>query len=373
MERKSKKIKILFTIPNFDTAGTGNVLLNIAEALDPELFETEIMCLHDRGYLFDRVRSSGIPYHIYPYYHSMSNRVQGLKQVFKTAGAFRKTGADIIHSFNYGSDYSEGLAARLSGTKWVFTKKNMSWGGSSKNAWKLRSALANEIIIQNTDMRTRFYPNSTKAHLVARGVKWELFDNKGEFGRNDGTRELICVANLVPKKGVEILLRAFAKIKNEFPQWILKIVGEDTNEYAQKLKIETKELGLDNLVEYTGKQPDVKSFLDKSEIFILPTNTMGEGSPVAVLEAMANGKVVIGSAVPGIKDQLAPYPGHLFDVNDADQLADRLSRFMRNSTEQNRAIGQQFAEYVRSNYSFDKEVKMHTEIYKRLAGINPNG
>ena len=42
MERKQKKIKILFTIPNFDTAGSGKALLNIAKRLDRTRFDSLI-------------------------------------------------------------------------------------------------------------------------------------------------------------------------------------------------------------------------------------------------------------------------------------------------------------------------------------------
>ena len=40
---------------------------------------------------------------------------------------FRKLKIDLIHSFHYGSDYSEALAAKFAGIPWVYTKKNMNW------------------------------------------------------------------------------------------------------------------------------------------------------------------------------------------------------------------------------------------------------
>ena len=45
------KIKVLFTIPNFDTAGSGKVLYDLATNLNPLHFEVEIACNHDRGAL----------------------------------------------------------------------------------------------------------------------------------------------------------------------------------------------------------------------------------------------------------------------------------------------------------------------------------
>ena len=53
---KKKKLKILFTIPNFDTAGSGIPLFKLASQLDREKFDPEIACLHDRGELFQEVK-----------------------------------------------------------------------------------------------------------------------------------------------------------------------------------------------------------------------------------------------------------------------------------------------------------------------------
>ena len=68
MEKESTKLRILFTIPNFDTAGSGKALLNIATRLDKEIFEPHIACLHDRGDYFQVVKESRIPVHIFNYF-----------------------------------------------------------------------------------------------------------------------------------------------------------------------------------------------------------------------------------------------------------------------------------------------------------------
>ena len=57
----NKKCKILFTIPNFDTAGSGKALLNICKRLDKNYFQPYISCSHSKGYLFKEVISSRNP------------------------------------------------------------------------------------------------------------------------------------------------------------------------------------------------------------------------------------------------------------------------------------------------------------------------
>tara|TARA_B100000214_G_C23699208_1_gene504466 strand:+ start:104 stop:478 length:375 start_codon:yes stop_codon:yes gene_type:complete len=123
LEIEPIKIKILYTIPNFDTAGSGKALLNIASRLDKEKFEPHIACLHDKGEFFKVVKASKIPVHIFNYMAPMNSRFQGLKSCFKIARKFREIAPQIIHSFNYSSDYSEALSAKIARIPWIYTKK----------------------------------------------------------------------------------------------------------------------------------------------------------------------------------------------------------------------------------------------------------
>ena len=83
MARKSKKIKILFTIPNFDTAGSGKALLKVALSLNKEIFVPEILCLHNRGAFFKVVEKSGIKVHIFQYTTQLKPYVKGILNSYK--------------------------------------------------------------------------------------------------------------------------------------------------------------------------------------------------------------------------------------------------------------------------------------------------
>lgn len=113
------KIKILFTIPNFDTAGSGKALLKIAAGLDKEKFFPSILCVRDHGEFFETVKSSGIPVHFIEYRSNFGNKLSGLKQCYKISKFIRSLGQDLIHSFNYSDDYSEALSSKLASVKWI--------------------------------------------------------------------------------------------------------------------------------------------------------------------------------------------------------------------------------------------------------------
>ncbi len=373
MAAPGKRIKVLYTIPNFDTAGSGKALLNIAIRLDKNKFEPHIMCMHDRGEFFQVVKQSGMPVHILQYTSTMKPYWKGLWNCWKISRAFKLFAPNIIHSFHYAADYSEALAARLAGIKWVYTKKNMNWGGGSKNGWRLRTYLASHIVAQNTDMLKEFFPKSKKVTLVPRGVNAEQFAPgpadqalRKKYSVAEGEHIIICVANLVPVKGVEVLINAFAMLKKDFPSWKVWVVGDDQNEYGERLKARVHELLLDQQIIFTGKQMQVKPFLDQARIFVLPTLNKGrmEGSPVSLLEAMANGKVILASAIPGIRDQLIGFENYLFQPADENDLCGKLRNLMHSDSLVE--LGSQFRKHCATNFSIELEVERHAGVYRAM-------
>lgn len=179
-------------------------------------------------------------------------------------------------------------------------------------------------------------------------------------------RMLVCIANLAPVKGVDVLLRAFKMSATGFPNWKLLIVGDNNNNCGESLMDLTKELKLDDQVIFCGKQFDVASFLSMAECAVLPTLAKGEGSPVALLEAMSSGLNVLGSDVPGIRDQLEPFPDHLVPSEDISHWALALTGVFENSVEQNKALGKIFRTHVLNHYSLNTEIDRTEKMYREL-------
>ena len=368
-------IRILFTIPNFDTAGSGKALLHVAKRLDPEHFDVHIACMHNRGEFFKTVEASGIPIHIINYTTPMKPYLKGIKACYGISKQLKAIAPDVIHSFHYAADYSEPLAAKMAGIKWVYIKKNMNWGGVSKNAWNLRTFLASAIAVQNTDMLKEFFKNSKKTALIPRGVDVETFKpiakNKSiaeQWELDSNQRIVMCVDNLVPVKGIEVLLRAFKEVSMQFNEWKLLIVGDAINPYGEAMKALAAELNLQDKVLFCGKQNNIQNYLSLAEVVVLPTLNEGrkEGSPVSLLEAMASGKNVLGSNVPGIKDQLQPFPEHLVTAGDVEAWRLALLTCCSNSKEMNAEKGKNFRNYLIENYHIDMEVNNCEKLYFKL-------
>ena len=370
------KIRILYTIPNFDTAGSGLPLLKIAASLDANYFEPQIACLHDRGELFQDIRESGIKVHLIDLYKNARPIIKMLKECYQLSKVFKKINPNIIHSYNYSSDYTEPLAAKMAGIKWIYTKKNMSWRGPSYRGWKLRSWLADGIICQNSDMLKDFFPSWRKVKLIPIGVDTEEYslqpkniNVKKKWGISDNDRIIITVANLVPVKGVEVLIEAFELLFNSHPSWKLMIVGDATTEYGIKLINKyLKNRDLKDKIIFTGKQKNVRELLDLSEIYVQSTLNKGrmEGAPIAIQEAMTNGKVVIGSDIPGIRDQLEEFRSQLFKAGDYNELYKKLVFHMSNNIVDNIEFGRKFVNIVKNRYDISIEKEKIEAYYRKL-------
>lgn len=135
----------------------------------------------------------------------------------------------------------------------------------------------------------------------------------------EGALRLLAVARLEHVKGIDVLLHAVARARAQGAEVQLTIAGDGTQRRALASLAQT--LGLADIT-FLGAVPphSVGALLRDSHVMILPSR--GEGLPVALVEAMANGRPAIATRTGGIAEVVvAGETGLLVDADDADQLA----------------------------------------------------
>jgi glycosyltransferase involved in cell wall biosynthesis len=131
---------------------------------------------------------------------------------------------------------------------------------------------------------------------------------------------MLNVARLVPQKGQDMLLEAYAKSKQSMP---LVIVGE--GKLNAELKAKAKALGINENVHFVGNQGNPYVWMKHAELFVLSSKFEGLG--IVLFEALACGTPILSVDCPGgvrdiFKGELEPY---LCEQN-ADALAQKIDQ-----------------------------------------------
>lgn len=363
----NKRIKILYTIPNFDTAGSGKVVYDLVKGLDRSRFEPEICCNHSRGAFFKKIEDLGVKIHIFSFTTPYRPLFTLPLRVLKIKRFFKKNKFDIIHSWHWSSDFTEPLAAKLAGIPFVYTKKAMGWGNK---AWRWRSKLSTKIIAINSDMMSEFFNEMRdKTEQIPLGVDTNHYsitrsdaNMKDQYEIKEKDFIIVSIANLVPVKGIEVLLRAIKKLNPSNVK--VFIIGDDSSDYGQSLKNGYQS----DQVKFIGKQVDVRPFLAMADLFVIPTKDEGrkEGMPIAPLEAMSTATVVLGSNISGIKDILDPFPNCIFEPSNEEQLAQKIDNIMCMNDLEREKLGLEMRAYVENNLSLEKCISNHEFFYTNL-------
>jgi glycosyltransferase involved in cell wall biosynthesis len=135
------------------------------------------------------------------------------------------------------------------------------------------------------------------------------------------------IALFRPRKGMEVLLDALAKLRAQGSPVRLRAVGGfETPEYEREVKRLAEKLGLADSVEWTGFTEDVDGALAEMDVFVLPS-LFGEGLPMVLLEAMAAGVPVVATRVEGVPEALRDHcEGLLAEPGDPCSLARAIRR-----------------------------------------------
>ena len=141
---------------------------------------------------------------------------------------------------------------------------------------------------------------------------------------------VVGIGRLVPQKGFDLLLRAFAQVASAHPEWRVAIAGEGPDRKA--LERLSAELGVRGRVDFVGHVRDVESLMARASLVVQPSRF--EGFPNAVLESMGMGAAVISADCPAGPAELIEdgINGRLVPVEDVEALARAMSQLMSDST-----------------------------------------
>lgn len=133
--------------------------------------------------------------------------------------------------------------------------------------------------------------------IVPNGIDLQRFAPNGHVPPPDGEQSLLFVGQLVPKKGLHVLLAAFEELLAEYPRLRLRIVGDGPLESAARRQLGPRSR---RQVEFLGAQygDRLVELYRTCDVFCAPS-VGHESFGITLLEAMAAGKPIVAANIPG--------------------------------------------------------------------------
>ncbi|HXD00700.1 MAG TPA: glycosyltransferase [Verrucomicrobiae bacterium] len=164
-------------------------------------------------------------------------------------------------------------------------------------------------------------------------------------------KRLVFMARLHPKKGLDLLIPAWAKLKDRHAGWELLIAGPDENGYCATVVKMIQELGVSSCTTLVGPVTGASKLelLKSADLFVLPSHS--EGFPVSVLEAMACRVPVIGTDACNFAELETEGGGWLCEANP-DSVQKALEAALHSSATERKSRGETARKLVEQRYTW---------------------
>lgn len=232
---------------------------------------------------------------------------------------------DVIHAHTLGFDSEIGawLKERLGCPLLVTTHgsdTDIPLQRGQTEALKKRCDKADRIVAVSGRLKERLATCGTKTPIY--GIINGFVPRPVPDGITRKPHSMIQVSNLIPSKRVDVTIRAFAQLREKYPDMTLTIVGQGP--LRRELEQLCVQLGVAEAVCFTGQLPNDQVFakLCQSQFFVMVSQPEGFG--IVYLEAMAAGCITIGTQGQGIADVIENGVNGFLVEADAPELISRV-------------------------------------------------
>ncbi|MCI0604250.1 glycosyltransferase family 4 protein [bacterium] len=207
---------------------------------------------------------------------------------------------------------------------------------------------------------------AVRVRLVAEGVpathvNWPGVAIQEKIPEKSPTPQVVFAGRLVKEKGCDILLRAFGIVRHKCMHAQLVIAGDGPE--RTRLERMKQELHLDSCVTFTGhiSSEEVQQRFASARVQVIPS-VWPEPLPIAAMEGMMNGSVVVASRIGGLPEIIQDgETGFLVEPGNPQDLAAAIQRAFDNLE-----IGQAAHEFALSHLTEEKSVNRFISLYEHV-------
>lgn len=299
MKKVEKKKHVAFYIGSLHKGGAERVFVNLAEFFLKEGYRVTMVT----QYQYPAEEEYALPIEIKRVLSDLDSKethnsriVNFFRRINKLHAIWKKEQPDLVLSCIGKNNFMTVVTTKLTKTRPV-----VSVVGEAKEEYpsRLMQMLANFLfpfasgVILQTERSKFFFSKRVqkKAVILPNSLNPNFIKPRYEGERD---KRIVAVGRLDANKNHEMMIRAFAALKDRYPEYTLTIYGEgELHGYLEEL---SGKLGISDRVFLPGVIPDVAAQIEKAALFLL--TSYSEGVSNALIEALATGLPVISTDVP---------------------------------------------------------------------------
>ncbi len=348
-EAPPRPIRIARVIARLNIGGPAQHTVLLTAGLDPTRFVTTLITGvvgRAEGDFTEAARARGVNPVVIPELGRSIRPARDLAALVKLIRLFRRLRPDIVHTHTAKAGTLGRLAARIARVPaTVHTFHGHVLDGYFSPAVtraflgveRLLARLTDRLVTVSPRLRTELLAmgigRPEQVEVIPLGLDLERFRRagpvapalRGSLGLEPGTFLLGIVGRLVPIKDHASLFQAVALLQPQDPPAHLAVIGD--GEERLRLEAIASRLGLDRRIHFLGWRTDLETILQELDVVICASKN--EGTPVALIEAMAAGVPVVSTDVGGVADLIAHgETGWLVRPGDPPSLAHAIRRLL---------------------------------------------
>ena len=294
------------------------------------------------------------------------NGLFGLSPLFKLMQIIQRRKIDIVHMHTQGAHYLGALAAVIAGVKKRVVTRRMDYLPPNNIKTKLAYGPGVKGIIAISgavkDVLISFGVSEKKIRIIYSSIDLKDFNRELNSSPRINGKNIGVVANLYERKGIKYLIEAAANILSKHPETVFHIAGDGP--LKSSLIEYARSCGVAKSFIFHGHLDNIAHFLKEIDIFIHPA--LKEGLGVAILEAMAMGKVIVASSTGGIREAVSDgVSGILVPPADPLSLAQSITYLMDHPEDAFR-MGNSGRKIVEEKFSAERMVSEYEKVYESL-------
>jgi glycosyltransferase involved in cell wall biosynthesis len=362
------KTPVLMMVSELDAGGIERDVARAAMSLDRRIFEPHVAAFYPFGMRYNELRAAGIPILDLPVRSLKSPET--LKFAIELRRYLKNKAIQVFHAWDSSAILFGIPVAKLSGTPILVSSVLGHRSLRSRRTLALVRAIdpLSDAVVTNCQFLASHLIKdeklaASKVHVCHNLVDTQVFTPTIESNDTDRTTTTIgTVACLRPVKNIEMLMCAFARLRDTHRAIRLLIVGSGPC-YPALEALRTR-LSLKDSCRFVPSTPNVVDWLHSIDVFVSTSRL--EGMSNALLEAMACACAIVATDVGGTPELLGSNErGLLCRSEDVADLVEKIETLLQHPSMRTE-LAARAAQFVREKMTLQQSVCCIASLYQRL-------